>query len=231
MEAVLLDAAGTLICPSAPVAETYAAAARRYGVVIESAALARAFIEVFDDMPELAFHWTAADDLARLEREWWRRLVHRVIASTGNRIGDFDGFFESLYEHYAEGNAWRCFPEVAGVLRALRDRGCKLAVVSNSDSRLPGILEALGIRGFLDAIIYSSEAGYAKPDPGIFEQVLAALGADPHRAIHVGDRVEADLRGAASAGIAGLLLQRDPATDAAGPEVIRSLDELLVRIG
>ncbi len=57
--AVLLDAAGTLIRPSEPVGETYAAVARRFGAELEADKLAQAFKAVFGGMPDLAFEWTS----------------------------------------------------------------------------------------------------------------------------------------------------------------------------
>lgn len=230
MAAVLLDAAGTLIRPSEPVGETYAAVARRYGVELEAEKLAQAFAEVFGDMPDLAFQWTSMGELRRLERDWWRMLVHRVVAWTGSSIGDFETFFETLYEYYAQGQAWQCFPEVPVVLEGLRNRGCKLAVVSNFDSRLPGILHEVGILDHMDAVIYSSEAGSAKPDPAIFRQALDALGVAPERAIHVGDNSGADVGGAIATGLEGLLIRRADPPAAGSDQVIRSLDELLVRV-
>lgn len=231
MAAVLLDAAGTLIRPSAPVGETYAAVAKRYGAALEAGKLAQVFGEVFGEMPDLAFDGTSMEELQRLEREWWRTLVQRVVARAGSSIGDFDSFFETLYEHYAQGHAWECFPEVPSVLDELRARGCKIAVVSNFDSRLPGILQALGIHDKVDAVVYSTQAGSAKPDPTIFGRALAALGVAPQRAIHVGDSVGADVEGAVAAGLEGALIRRDDAS-AGGPwPVLRSLDELLARVG
>jgi putative hydrolase of the HAD superfamily len=227
LDAVLLDAAGTLIRPHAPVGETYAAVAGRYGAALDAGRLARAFGEVFGEMPALAFDWTSMAELQRLEREWWHTLVYRVIQRIGGRIGEFDAFFEALYEHYARGDAWECFPEVPRVLDGLRARGCKLAVVSNFDSRLPGILQALGVRKRLDAVVYSSEAGCAKPDPAIFKRALAAIGVAPERAIHVGDRVRSDVGGAVAAGLEGVLIRRGNPLAASSGQVLRSLDELL----
>ena len=208
--------------------ETYAATAERYGAALEAGKLAEAFGEVFGGMPDLAFQWTSVDELRRLEREWWRSLVGRVLARTGSSPRDFDAFFDSLYQYYAEGAAWECFPEVPNVLERLRGIGCKLAVVSNFDSRLPGILRALDLHDRMGAVVYSSEAGSAKPDPAIFRKALGALGVDPQRAIHVGDNATADMAGAAAAGVAGLLIRRDHPPAADSGQVIRSLDELLV---
>lgn len=228
---MLLDAAGTLIRPRDPVGETYAAAARQFGAEIDPGQLSRAFGAVFDHMPALAFDWTSMDELRHLERDWWRTLVGRVVARTGCDIRDFDGYFETLYQHYARGSAWECFPEVPAVLKALRAGGRKLAVVSNFDSRLPGILQDLGIRDQMDAVIYSSGAGSAKPDPAIFRQALVVLGVASQSAIHVGDSARADVAGAAAAGIAGLLIRRGHAAANGSETVIGSLAELLVRLG
>jgi putative hydrolase of the HAD superfamily len=229
-DAVLLDAAGTLIRPRRPVGDTYAEMARKFGGDLRPESLTTAFGEVFREMPDLAFAWGSLPELRRLEHEWWRTLVKSVVARSGGTAGDFPVFFETLYEYYAGGQAWDCFPEVPGVLDALRCRGCALAVVSNFDSRLPGILGELGIGPRLDAIIYSSRAGSAKPDPAIFRQALAALGAAPERAIHVGDNAGADLGGARAAGMSGLLVRRHPAPGAVSATTIRSLKELISRV-
>ena len=228
--AVLLDAAGTLIRPREPVSETYAAFARRYGVALDVDKLAQAFTSVFRDMPQLAFEWASLEELHEQERAWWRLLVQRVIDGTGSFSGDFDGYFAALYAHYAQGHAWRCFPEVPDVLASLRDKGYRLAVVSNFDSRLPGILRAVGIDGFMDAIIYSSRAGSAKPDPAIFRQALDALGIAPEQALHVGDSVEADAGGAIAAGLAALLIRRGQVAVAGSERVIHSLADLADRL-
>jgi len=230
VKAVLLDAAGTLMRPSKPVGEAYAMVARRYGAELDPNKLLHAFGDAFGQMPDLAFQWGSMEELERLERDWWRTLVHRVIVRVGVNVSDFAGFFEALYEHYARGSAWECFTEVPTVLEALRARGCQLAVVSNFDSRLPGILQALGVYDRMDAVVYSSEAGHAKPDPAIFRRALDELGVAPERTIHVGDNAKADVGGAVSAGLTGLLIQRDRSLSIASVPTIRSLDELIVRV-
>jgi len=235
VDAVLLDAAGTLIRPREPVGATYAAAARHFGVALDPEELTQAFAQVFGAMPDLAFQWQSPAELARLERDWWRTLVRSVLALLGAHIRDFDGFFEGLYGHYARGTAWECFPDAFPALDALRGpiagpipgRSPKLAVVSNFDSRLTGILADLGMADRLDAVVFSSLAGSAKPDPGIFHQALGRLGVAPGRALHVGDSPRADLAGAAAAGVRGLLLRRGGPPGSGSDAVIASLSELV----
>lgn len=100
-------------------------------------------------------------------------------------------------------------PEAAGVLAGLRARGLRLAVVSNSNGTVAGTLRAVGLAGYLDAIVDSALVGVEKPDPRIFRHAAAVLGVAPEEAIHVGDLYAVDVLGARAAGCAAILL--DPA--------------------
>ena len=85
-------------------------------------------------------------------------------------------------------------------LAALRERGLKLAVVSNWDCSLPERLEALGLAQDFDAIVSSAEAGAPKPEPRPFELALERLRTSADRALHIGDE-DVDVRGASAAGM------------------------------
>ena len=227
-DAVLFDAAGTLIEPIEPVGQTYAGVAGQFGTTLDPPMLARAFGEVFSSMPAMAFNANSMDELRRLERDWWRTLVMGVLDRTGNAVDEFDAFFERLYAHYAQGDAWRIYPDVDPALRELRARGCQLAVVSNFDSRLPGILNALGLAERFDTVVYSTKAGSAKPGGSIFRQALDILGVTAERAVHVGNSLDADYRGAVDAGLTGLLINRDGYASDVPAYQISSLDALLI---
>lgn len=228
---VLLDAAGTLIEPASPVADTYARIARELGAELGIDTLSRAFVEVFASMPKLAFSCDSASELHRMEYQWWRDLVLRVVQRCGVTMDEFDEYFGQLYWYYAQGDAWVCYPEVNSVLSQLRASRYHLAVVSNFDSRLPGVLRELGIAQYMDDVVYSSEAGSAKPDKGIFHLALERLGVAAQGAIHVGDSVEADLNGARSAGIDSLLVDRRSSRVQERKDCIADLNGLLKRFG
>jgi putative hydrolase of the HAD superfamily len=90
------------------------------------------------------------------------------------------------------------------LLEALRARGLKLALVSNTASPqwlLQPILERQGIAERVDTIVLSSEVGKRKPHPAIFERALRELGVDSSDALFVGDRLEADVLGASRVGM------------------------------
>ena len=139
---------------------------------------------------------------------------------------------DEVEAYYARPAAWRVYPEVPAVLEALRASGLRLAVVSNFDARLEGLLAGLGLSPFLDYVLHSSRAGCAKPDAAIFHAAVAALGVPPGHALHAGDSIVMDVEGARAAGLRAVLVDRAGHRPPLPPDVpaIRSLDELPVLV-
>ncbi len=73
----------------------------------------------------------------------------------------------------------RPYPESMGVVAELRGRGIGLALVSNCSHNTRVVVEQLGLADAFDAVILSFEVGVAKPEPGIYEAALRAVGARP----------------------------------------------------
>jgi putative hydrolase of the HAD superfamily len=115
---------------------------------------------------------------------------------------------EELFAAFADPALWRVYPEVEEVLIELRRRELRLAAVSNWDSRLPGLLEGLGLARHFDALLVSALEGVEKPSPVIFHRAAAQLGVEPGECMHVGDSPLDDYRGAESAGVRALLIDR-----------------------
>ena len=59
-----------------------------------------------------------------------------------------------------------------------------------------------------DVLMPSYEVGMIKPDPKLFELMLARLGTKPEETIMVGDRYRDDIQGAEAVGITGILIDR-----------------------
>jgi HAD superfamily hydrolase (TIGR01509 family) len=118
------------------------------------------------------------------------------------------------------------------VLRELRARGVKTAIVSNSDHGTRPVVERLGLPGEADAVVLSFEVGSAKPDPAIYRTALDALGATPEGSVFVDDQADY-CDGAEALGIQSFLILRDGDTDAEDPNTdggrgtIRDLRSLL----
>lgn len=224
LRAVTLDAGGTLFDVAAPVGAVYARIARRHGIDVDADALALAFDTAVGIAPPLAFPGVAPDGLDAAERGWWRAVVAATFgpAAASPR---FDACFAAAWEHYAEPAAWRLDAEATAMLALLRARRLRLAVVSNFDGRLPPLLEAMGLGSLVDAVVYSSAVGAAKPAPAIFHVALDRLGVAPDEALHIGDSRTADVAGAHGAGMHAVLLDRHGTAATDGP-AIRRLAEL-----
>lgn len=83
-----------------------------------------------------------------------------------------------------------------------------MGVLSNFDSRLYSVLDALDLRQFFTSITISTEVGAAKPDPLIFATALNKHKCPAKLAWHIGDSLKEDYQGAKAAGLKAILLQR-----------------------
>ncbi|HEY1957631.1 MAG TPA: HAD-IA family hydrolase, partial [Polyangiaceae bacterium] len=106
-------------------------------------------------------------------------------------------------------------------MAALRARGVKVAVVSNSEGMLESLFDELGILGYFDAVVDSGKAGVEKPEARIFEIACERTKTVAQRALHLGDTVATDIDGARNAGMRAALV--DPFGHYVGlyPEVPR----------
>lgn len=218
--AYLLDALGTLLELEPPVEPLRRELRERFGVAIsadEAKAAMRAEIAFYR-----AHHDGAADraGLARLRRGAAQALLDALPPSC-ERLP-----LDALTEALLAALRFRPFGEVPGVLRAAREAGIRLVVVSNWDVSLHDALQDTGLAPLLDGVVTSAELGVAKPAPAIFARGLELAGVGAADALHVGDDVAADVEGARAAGIDVRLVLRDGAVAPAGVAAIRSLAEL-----
>lgn len=222
LRAVFFDAGNTLFAVHPSVGAWYAEVARQYGTVCDPR-------QVEDDFrAEWEIHSrteaSRRQSTPEAERAWWRDLTKAVMDRAGG-VRRFEAFFEELYELFASGRVWRVFPEVETVLAACRERGLVLGIVSNWDSRLLQICEALHLTPKVDFILASNLVGAAKPDPHIFQLALQRAGVAAADALHIGDSLQEDVFGAQAAGLNALWLTRSGAAEA--PPRVTKVDSLL----
>lgn len=131
-----------------------------------------------------------------------------IVASLGLRLTDGEtARFRFLVAGLIRGRCYRPAEGVADALRTLKEHGIGLGIVSNRGLRsgrwMVRQLDTSGLSEFFtqDAISWSDEVGFSKPDPRIFFSSLRALGAVPERAAHVGNRKAKDVEGARRVGM------------------------------
>jgi len=207
--ALLLDAMGTLIGLRRSVGASYAEIAAAHGVAVEASAINRVFPALFRQAPPLAFPGLEGEVLREREEGWWCDLIAACLAACGHEGPLPAELGPALFAHFAEPDPWLVYADVEEPLRRWRARGIRLAVVSNFDQRLIGLLGALGLADLLETVVVSSAVGAAKPDPLPFQRALQQLALPPEAAWHIGDSPE-DEAGARAAGLRCLLIRRTP---------------------
>jgi len=106
----------------------------------------------------------------------------------------------------------RLYPEVIGVLEAVRASGAKIGIASNLAA--PYAEPLLRLLPFApDACAWSFEVGHLKPDPRIFSWVCERLDVSASEALMVGDTFVDDYEGALASGLNALHLDRNRTTN------------------
>lgn len=156
----------------------------------------------------------AADLLPGLTREAYLR-AHREHSGDRTR----EPVFAALVEEQTDGEegvdpaelaaAYRRAIEdalapvegAADLVRTLRE-SYRVGLLTDGPGRTQrGKLETLGWTDLFDAVVVTGDLPEPKPDPRTFRRLLEELGADPGEAAFVGDHPEADVAGAADAGL------------------------------
>ncbi|MEI7732382.1 MAG: HAD-IA family hydrolase [Verrucomicrobiota bacterium] len=197
VRAVSFDVGGTLIGTSTAVGEIYATVAADFGLKdLDAEWLDRQFLEVWKH--KVDFDYSRAN---------WFELVRRTF---GARSADLPGeFFPAVFHRFGEPDVWRIHPDVLPVLDELAGKGIPMAVVSNWDDRLRPLLKRLGLAGYFETIIPSSEVAFHKPSPVVFEEVVRKLRIPPEQILHIGDHYIEDVEGARGAGLQAVQLVRN----------------------
>ena len=196
LRAVFFDAGNTLIRLDYDV---IAQALALEGIDVESSAVRRAECRARVRLdPLLADRSTEGDDVFRAYTRFAfeglgapSEAAERALARLHDRARDL----------------WRIpDPQAFWVLEALRGRGYRLGVISNSNGTVEALLKQAGLAPFLDVILDSGRVGVEKPDPRIFRMALETVGARPQEAVHIGDLYSVDIVGAKGAGLHAILL-------------------------
>lgn len=165
-------------------------------------------------------------DVALPYRQVMREALRLVADHEGLRLprDDEEALADSL-------PSWSAFPEVAASLQDLRERGWRIAILSNTDL-LDASLAQIGVP--VDIRVTTAEAGSYKPAHGHWERFRADSGADPARHAHVAASLFHDIAPAAELAVPAVWINRLGETSdlprAAELEDLNGLGETLDRL-
>ncbi len=156
--------------------------------------------------------------------EFTRRLFERTHVR-GSRAIDYAEHAPAIRDLMGP-KAFVAFGESLEVLRALKETGLRLGVISDWQNGLTHFCHELGLGPYLEVVVASGEVGYQKPDPRLFQVAQERMKIAAPEILHVGDRLE-DVEGAEAAGFSVVLLSRGGEPAAAGVPIVKNLRELL----
>lgn len=134
----------------------------------------------------------------------------QVLAESLERVARQEGLELHEDDREALGDSlptWPPFPEVPGTLAELRERGWRIAILSNTDpDLLDASLENIGVP--VDVKITASEAGSYKPAHGHWDRFFADSGAERERHVHVAASLFHDIAPAAELGLRAVWINR-----------------------
>lgn len=142
------------------------------------------------------------DFVARTIGKGSEHLIRATLAHIGAAASRYDTAWALYQQHYARINGLhaRVFDGVPEGLARLRDRGLRLACLTNKPGRFAvDLLRRTGLADHFDHVFGGDAFARKKPDPLPLLETCRALGAAPGRTLMVGDSSN-DARAAHAAG-------------------------------
>jgi 2-haloalkanoic acid dehalogenase type II len=130
----------------------------------------------------------------------YREVMAVALARLGAPAGEQDALGRSL-------PGWEPFPEVPAALEEARDRGWRLAVLSNTDrDLLDASVARIGVE--FELTVVASEIGSYKPARAHWDEFFARSGADRDHHVHVGASLFHDIAPASALGLRTIWINR-----------------------
>lgn len=169
----VFDAYGTLFDVSA--------AAREAAQTPQGAALSDHWAQIAQDWraKQLEYSWLRA--VAGVHCDFWQVTqdgLDWALERAGLDDPDLREVLLGLYERLS------CYPEVPALLRDLKARGLRIAILSNgSPTMLAQAVDAAGISGSLARVISIEDVGTFKPARAVYDLVGQAFGTAPDQVL------------------------------------------------
>lgn len=144
---------------------------------------------------------------------WWEQLVTNVLVKSSRQSLDAEKLSliaKKLILQYQTDECWGKFDKSNELITAFKDAGKIVGVVSNFDPRLTQLLKNMKLPDF-DFVLTSYEAAVEKPNPEMFKEAIKMSGQhiDPSEALHVGNEIDRDYKGAKAASWSAVLVNSD----------------------
>lgn len=199
IKAVFFDWMNTLAHPEPDRHEYYCQAARELGIELSPQKVMRGIYAADSQLPAgIPPRWSEEK-----EQEPFIRFQEIILAEAGVELPrDVILKLLKMFKQLVEGATWVLYDDVLPTVKALKQRGLILGLISNI------YLGRARLGPYLDFVVTAKEAGASKPEPPIFLLALEQAGVNASEAVYVGDQYQTDVLGARGVGIKPILIDR-----------------------
>lgn len=126
------------------------------------------------------------------------KLFAKKGVTVSNEMAVHTGqFFRILSLQYI-----KLYRNVEWMLQTLKHKQKKIYLLSNAQRIFTDYeMNYLGIKPYFDGILFSSDAGFMKPDIRFYQKAIHMFSVDPKKAIMIGNDYTCDILGAKEAGL------------------------------
>jgi len=223
LKAVFFDVDFTLIYPGPTFrGEGYQQFCARHGMSVDPSVFDQAVLDASFLLDDAQAHI--------YDPQLFIRYTRHIIERMGGRGPGLDPCASEIYREWAACQHFSLYDDVDPTLRILAAGGLRLGLISNTHRCLTSFQSHFELEGLIAVAISSSQHGYMKPHPSIFEAALRLMNVAPHEAVMVGDSMKQDIAGARRIGMKAVLVNRSPEApainDTDGIPIVRTLTEL-----
>ncbi|KAK4995281.1 hypothetical protein LTR66_004866 [Elasticomyces elasticus] len=243
------DAFGTLFKPQPSIFEQYGDVARKLGLSgFSDDDVAKSFKQAFKHECKVHPNYGKASGIKAAT--WWTSIIRNTFKPLLPPSQSLpEDLAPQLLHRFSSKEGYVLFPDVLPFLEELRkarlrhvrseDVQTVVGIITNSDDRVPGILESLGLKVDqlrfgqdvsagqaggevdIDFVVMSYDVGFEKPHRRMFDAATETLrnllavrsaahaGIDSWDVVYVGDELEKDVLAAEDAGWSAALLDRE----------------------
>jgi putative hydrolase of the HAD superfamily len=199
VRAVIFDVDFTIAKPGPDLGpEGYRRLGERHGLTLDP--------DRYDDARREAFAELKRHPELDHDEEIWVLFTQRIIEGMGG-TGDTYAAAVEMEGAWSRADHFDLYEDALPTLEALRERGLKLGLLSNTARDLDEFVahHHLGV----DAVLTSRAHGKTKPHAAIFRRILELLDVPAEDALMVGDTLEDDVEGARAVGMRAVLVDRE----------------------
>jgi len=231
-QAILLDLDDTILADTVNAECCWRTVCRRFAVEVPGLTPGRLLAEI-ERVRD--WYWSDPDrhrrgrlDLERSRQEVVALALQALGAETPDLARHIAQDFSALRDE-----ALRPFPGAIDTVRRLRNRGVRLALVTNGSGAAQRVkIDRFGLVPLFDCIVIEGEFGVGKPDERVYLHACRQLGVAPAEAWMIGDRLDWDVAAPQRLGILTVWVDNavhglPPSSPVRPDRIIRSLPELL----